>query len=60
MVQQTNTTSPEWTTAWASSCPNQLPCGICRIMMTQCPKATVNYSWQPPVSPTCINESEGE
>lgn len=59
MVQQTNTTNPTYTTNIASSCPNMLPCGVCRLLMINCPKQTITYipTWQAPISPTCINES---
>lgn len=58
MVQQTNTTNPTYTTSISSSCPNMLPCGVCRLLMINCPKQTITYipTWQAPISPTCINE----
>ena len=60
MVQQTNTTNPTYTTTTASSCPNMLPCGVCRLLMINCPKTTTTWhatpTWQAPISPTCINE----
>ena len=62
MVQQTNTTYPSNTTTTVSSCPNMLPCGVCRLLMMNCPRQTITYTptWQAPISPTCVNESEGE
>lgn len=63
MVQQTNTTNPTYTTSISSSCPNMLPCGVCRLLMINCPKTTTWYAtptWQPTISPTCANRSEGE
>ncbi len=62
MVQQTNTTNPTYTTTTASSCPNMLPCGVCRLLMINCPKQTIWYTptWQTPISPTCVNKSECE
>lgn len=62
MVQQTNTTNPTYTTTTAISCSNMLPCGVCRLLMINCPKQTIWYTptWQTPISPTCVNKSECE
>lgn len=62
MVQQTMTNNPAWTATTTSSCPNILPCGVCRLLMMNCPRQTITYTptWQAPISPTCVNESNGE
>lgn len=62
MVQQTTTTNPTYTTTTASSCPNMLPCGVCRLLMMNCPQRTIPYpTWMYQGGKTlCVNESEGE
>lgn len=41
----TTTTSSTWTTP-SGGCSNRLPCGICRLMMVQCPKmGYINTTW---------------
>ena len=52
MVQETNTTIPSYTATTASSCPNMLPCGVCRLLMMNCPRQTtwVTPTWQAPTT----------
>lgn len=64
MVQQTTTTNPTYTTTTASSCPNMLPCGVCRLLMANCPRQMITYpTWtmcSPDNKTLCVNESEGK
>lgn len=46
MGQTTTNTIPEWTPTLQpmSSCPNMLPCGVCRLLMMNCPRQTITYT----------------
>ena len=58
MVQQTITTGDSTGTVTTSgcSCSHMLPCGVCRILMINCPKQdfTITPTWKTP-DITCIN-----
>lgn len=61
MVQQTTTTNPNYTTSTASSCPNMLPCGVCRLLMMNCPRQTTWYTptWQAPTPMFTASDAHG-
>ena len=57
MVQKTITTGDSTgTTISGCSCPHMLPCGVCRILMINCPKRdfTITPTWKTP-DITCVN-----
>lgn len=56
-MEQTKTnTIPAWTPTLQpmSSCPNMLPCGVCRLLMMNCPRQTIT------LTPTCTSGSESK
>ena len=57
MVQQTITTGDSTGTVTSGCrCPHMLPCGVCRLLMMNCPKQTftIEPTWKTP-DITCIN-----
>lgn len=57
MVQQTTIAGDSTgTTTSGCSCPHMLPCGVCRLLMMNCPKGMYEIK---PVWQTC-NPSTGE
>ena len=57
MVQQTITSTPtSTTTTYQQTCPNRLPCGVCRLLMMNCPNQlyTAYPTW------TCKSETTGQ
>lgn len=48
MIDTGTTTTGTYTYGYSNHCGNRLPCGICRLMMSQCPIVsgiTVKPTW---------------
>lgn len=60
MVQQQTGAGSECTTIYSTGCPNMLPCGVCRLLLMNCPKNIndININWGLPITPTCVDKEE--